>query len=119
MSRDLRKLRVFTQADELVLQVYRLSEELPESECFGLQAQMRRASVAIPTNIAEGAGRHSRREYAHFLNIASGSLFEIRYLVTLGTRLGYFQSEQADALVTSYTRLAKELHCLAAAVRRG
>lgn len=119
MSRDVTKLRVFGEADDLVVRVYKVTKQLPESEQFGLQTQMRRAAISVTTNIAEGAGRSRRREYAHFLNIANGSAFEIRYLLGISTRLGMLAETETTPLIAAYTVLAKELHCLMSAVERG
>jgi four helix bundle protein len=73
----------------LVRVVYELSSELPKTEQFGLQAQLRRASISIPSNIAEGAARGSRAEYARFVQIARGSLAELDSQLWLCQDLGY------------------------------
>jgi len=74
MLTSYRELVVWQKAIELALLVYRLSEEFPKREIYGLAAQIRRAAVSIPSNIAEGYGRGSRKEYVQFLCIAQGSL---------------------------------------------
>jgi four helix bundle protein len=91
---DPRNLRVFTQAEELALLVYRLARSLPSFEQFGLGQQMRRAAVSIGSNIAEGCGRGSGREFSRFLSIALGSAMELEFQLRLGDRFGF--TSEAD-----------------------
>jgi four helix bundle protein len=78
---------------ELTLAVYRLTERWPKHELDGLTAQVRRAAVAVPTNIAEGSGKRGTREYRRFLDIALGSIAELAYLLELSRDLGLLDSE--------------------------
>ncbi|MBP7747346.1 MAG: four helix bundle protein [Phycisphaerae bacterium] len=87
MTVDYRELVVWQKSIELAKVVYRLTQRMPESERFGLTNQMRRASVSIPSNIAEGNARQSRRDYLHFLTIARGSLAELETQVTIAEAL--------------------------------
>jgi four helix bundle protein len=85
-------LKVWQKSHQLVLEVYRLSDAFPSSERFGLTSQLRRAAVSVPSNIAEGAKRIHRAEYARFLNMAESSLAEAEYLLMLARDLGYLKN---------------------------
>ena len=112
MSRDHRKLRVFTLADDLVVTVYQASAGFPAAERFGLQAQIRRAAVSVPSCIVEGSARRSTKEYLNFLNIAAGSASEVRYLAELSHRLGFMPIEAQRPLTERYTELIARLQAL-------
>jgi four helix bundle protein len=84
-----RDLAAWREAMTLVESVYRQTAGFPRGEMFGLAAQMRRAAVSIPSNIAEGAGRNSSRELLQFLGITCGSLAELDTQLQLAVRLGY------------------------------
>lgn len=71
-------LLIWKKSMNLVEQVYLISSQLPNNERFGLISQIRRCSISIPSNIAEGAGRNSKKEFAHFLSIANGSTAELK-----------------------------------------
>ena len=87
--KDYRDLAVWQQAMEFCESVYVLLRKFPAEEKYALCDQLRRAVVSIPSNIAEGNGRGSKTEYARFLAIARGSLFEVRTQLELSERLGY------------------------------
>ncbi len=84
-------LRVWQKGIQLVKQIYSISNEGKFSKDFGLRDQLRRASVSIPTNVAEGFERASRKEYLHFLNIAKGSAGEVRSLLRIALEVGYLE----------------------------
>ncbi len=81
----------------LAQKVYRVTEALPGEERYGLTAQMRKAAVSVPSNIAEGAARGSKREFAHFLHQALGSLGELDTQLTLAERLGWMNPSDGVA----------------------
>jgi len=112
MSRDHRRLRVFQQADALVLTVYQSTKRFPIEERFGLQSQIRRAAVSAALNIVEGSARRTTAEYVSFLNISSGSAAEARYLVDLAARLALVNSDDAVLLETGYRDLSAGLCAL-------
>jgi four helix bundle protein len=81
---------VWQKAMELVRETYHLAPRLPETEIYGIRSQITRAAVSIPTNVAEGWTRESRKEKAQFFAIAHGSLSEVETLVTICEQLGWF-----------------------------
>lgn len=87
--RDFKELKVWQKAHRLVLDIYRHSQAFPVDERFGLTAQLRRSAVCVPSNIAEGCGRQSERDFARFLSIAGGSASETEYQLLLACELGY------------------------------
>lgn len=95
---DFSKLKVWQKAHTLTLRVYEKTSTLPRHEIFGLRAQMRRAAVSIPTNIAEGCGRGGRAQFGHFLKIAMGSSSELEYQLLLVYDLGWMKAEAYHAL---------------------
>lgn len=95
MERSHQKLEVWQDSILLVEAVYRFSSHLPTDERFGLTSQIRRASISIPSNIAEGAARGSRKEYLRFLSMARGSLSELETQIIIATRLGLAQHDPA------------------------
>ena len=90
---DFRNLDVWALGHEFVLDVYRHTRGFPKEELFGLNSQLRRASVSIPTNIAEGCGRGTDPDFARFLQIAMGSACEVEYLLLLCRDLKYLAED--------------------------
>ena len=99
--RSFQDLKVWQEAHRFVLQIYNVTKNFPNDERFGLISQMRRASVSIPANIAEGFHRRGIRDKLRFYNISEASLEEVKYYLILSADLGYLQnraalSQQAD-----------------------
>jgi four helix bundle protein len=107
--RTFEDLLVWQLAIELVKRVYVLTGSGLFSRDFGLRDQIRRAAVSIPTNIAEGFERASRKEYLNFLNIAKGSAGEVRSLLYVATAVGYLQKESDEELRAAATKISAYL----------
>ncbi|MDP4207241.1 MAG: four helix bundle protein [Bacteroidota bacterium] len=111
-----KQLVAWKEAIELVKLIYKLTKLFPEDEKFGIISQLRRASVSVPANIAEGAARASSKEYSHFINIALGSLSEIDTLLTISFELAYLQEidfnkaiQQSDKVTALSSGLYKSI----------
>ena len=117
MSRDPSKLKVFHLADELVVEVYRATRGFPVEERYGLQGQLRRAAVSVPTNIVEGCARNSERDYLHFVDMAIASASEVRYLLGLSVRLGILKKVDQEPLVRRYDDLIRSVQKLLTVLR--
>ena len=117
MARGPNKLKVFGPGDDLVLAVYRCTEAFPAEERYGLQSQIRRAAVSVPTNIVEGCARRTERDYLHYLDVALGSASEVRYLVGLAHRLGMLPQADRDELVERFGQMIRALQGLIASLR--
>jgi four helix bundle protein len=107
-----RDLEVWQRSMDLAVAVYQLAESFPSREQFGLRAQVQRAAVSVPSNIAEGHGRSITREYLHHLAIAHGSLMELETQVELSVRLGFATRSQADEVQKDAAECGRMLHGL-------
>jgi four helix bundle protein len=107
-----RDLQVWQLGVELAVACYEVTKDFPKSEAFGMTSQIRRASTAVPANIAEGYGRNSRGDYLRFLQIARGSLMEVQTHLTICVRVGLADEEQAKSLFAQIDTLAAKLHRL-------
>jgi four helix bundle protein len=104
-ARSFRDLVVWQKAHAWVLRLYVLTAAFPKHETYGLVAQMRRAAISVPANIAEGFRRRGRADKARFLNIAEGSLEESRYYLILAQDLGYGETYEMMAHLEEVSRL--------------
>lgn len=101
---------------ELVTAVYRVTAKFPKDELFGITSQLRRAAVSIPSNIAEGQGRLSDKEFRHFLGQARGSLMELETQLQIAENLGYLEKEALGILFDMCAEIGRILNGLLAAV---
>ncbi|MEW5722433.1 MAG: four helix bundle protein [Thermodesulfobacteriota bacterium] len=105
---DFRKLKVWEIGHLLALAVYKVTRTFPREELYGLTMQMRRTSVSIPTNIAEGCGRNRDTEFSRFLQIAMGSAFELEYQILLSRDLGFI-NKQTDTMLSEQIVQIKQM----------
>ena len=98
--RSHKDLRVWQKAIELVVVIYELARWLPKTEQYGLISQLQRAAVSIPTNIAEGNSRGTRKDYARFVDIARGSASEVETLLTVVVKLGMIDQDNTTQALT-------------------
>jgi four helix bundle protein len=108
MGKSYRDLIVWVKAIALVTEVYQISRTFPKHEMFGLQSQLQRTAVSIPSNIAEGWGRLSKGEFRLFLGHARGSLAELETQIIIAQNLNYLKNEDADKL----QKMTEEVHRL-------
>jgi len=103
-------LEIWQLGMDLVVEVYRITAGLPDSERFNLVVQMGKAAVSIPSNIAEGWGRGRSQSQAHFIKISRGSLFELSTQLEASRRLGYLANSKAAELKTRTNELGKKIN---------
>jgi four helix bundle protein len=103
---------------DLVIHVYETSRRFPAVERFGLVTQMNRAALSVPSNIAEGAARRSRKEYLQFLYVARASASELDTQLEIAKRLNYLSAEDYERMQAELDRVAKMLNALISALSR-
>lgn len=104
-AKSFRDLVVWQKAHQFVLAVYAFTAAFPKQETYGLSAQLRRAAVSIPANIAEGFRRRGKADKARYMNIAEGSLEECRYYLILAQDLGYGNGENLNPALEEVSRM--------------
>jgi four helix bundle protein len=116
--RDYTKIGAWKLADDLTVALYERTRSFPREEMYGLTSQLRRAAYSVPSNIAEGSARESKRDYLHFLHIARGSLSETQYFIHLAHRLGYLETAEAEIFIGKTKQTFACLHGLVQAVEK-
>ena len=104
---NLKELKIWNKAIELTVKVYKATATLPSDKRFGLTSQSRRAAVSIPSNIAEGAGRNSPKEFNNFLGIANGSSYELQTQLIVANRLEMLSEEILNPILEDIDELQK------------
>jgi len=104
---NFKELKVWQLSRQLVKEIYVLTSNFPTEEKFGLISQLRRCSVSIPTNIAEGSGRKTDKDFTQFLNISLGSAYELETLLILAFDVNFISSEQLETLSNKISEIQK------------
>jgi four helix bundle protein len=107
-----RDLRVWQEAMRLTVEIYRSTADFPKHELYGLSQQIRRAAVSVPSNIAEGKGHRSDKEFVHFLLHARGSLLEIQTQLLIAEELQYFRNADGSRLLALAGAVGRALNGL-------
>ena len=110
------KLNVWKRSIDLVTKVYDTTSSFPEEEIYGLSSQIRRASVSIPSNIAEKAGRNSNKEFIQFLSVAQGSIAELETQLIISQNLGYIK--EGDGVFSELDEISKMIIGLQKSLRQ-
>ena len=117
MAASFKELRVWQESMKLVFEIYRSTANFPRHELYGLSQQLRRAAVSVPSNIAEGKGHRSDREFERFLLHARGSLLEIQTQLMIARELQYLLPEEAKCLLASSDTIGRSLNSLINSLR--
>ncbi|MFI5204186.1 MAG: four helix bundle protein [Flavobacteriales bacterium] len=112
MNAGFKKLIVWQKSIDLAVHIYRLTSEFPDHEKYGMKSQINRSSVSVACNIAEGAGRVSKKEFANFLSIARASGNELETLLIISARIGYINENTLKASQERITEIQRMLNAL-------
>ena len=93
------ELKIWQEGRKIVKKIYLLTADFPKEEIYGLSSQMRRAAISIPSNIAEGTGRNSEKEFQRFLDYAMGSLFELETQLILSSDLNFINNQEFEKIL--------------------
>jgi len=104
---NFKELKVWQLSRLLVKEVYEITSSFPSEEKYGLISQIRRCVVSIPTNISEGAGRNTNKDFAHFLNISLGSTYELETLLILSFDVNFIHQDQLEILSLKISEIQK------------
>lgn len=110
--RDFRKYSIWIDAISIANLVYNITSLFPSKEVYGLSNQLERAAVSISSNIAEGASRTSPAEYAHFLEIAMGSAFEVETQLTIAFQRSYLSEDEYNEIITQLQSIERRINSL-------
>jgi four helix bundle protein len=109
-THNFRELKIWQKSRILVKDVYQITLSFPKEEIYGITSQARRSAVSIPSNIAEGSGRGTDKDFSHFLDIARGSVFELETLLILSSDLYFLREEEMLKILDKTSEIIKMLN---------
>ncbi len=104
---NLKELKIWNKAMDLSVEVYKATSGFPKEEIYGLTSQIKRSAISIPSNISEGAGRNSNKEFIHFLGIANGSAYELQTQLIISNKLNLISNETLECLLKPIEEIQK------------
>ena len=107
MMHRFKELDIWKLSREFCSEVYAITATFPETEKFGITSQLRRASVSVPSNIAEGCSRNSNKDFSRFLEITIGSLYELETQLLISNDLGFVSEKKTQELIQKLTAIVK------------
>jgi four helix bundle protein len=118
LTKPHKRLNAWNKAIDLTVDIYKLTDTLPKTEIYGLSGQMRRASISAASNIAEGAGRQTKKEFINYLHIAQGSLSELDTQLIIANRIEYITSDVCNEMENKIETISKMITGLIKSLKR-
>ncbi len=115
---NLNELKIWQKSIHLSVEVYKATEKFPREEIYGLTSQIRRSIVSVASNVAEGAGRNSSKEFVHFLAISNGSSYELQTQIIISSKLGLMMEEVMKPLLRQIDENQKMNYALQKTLRK-
>ncbi|MFY0651055.1 MAG: four helix bundle protein [Cyclobacteriaceae bacterium] len=100
-----KELKVWQKSMDLAEQIYQMTKDFPKEEKYGLTSQLRKCAMSIPSNIAEGAGRNTDKDFSRFLDVSVGSLFELETQILLSARVGFLSEEHRNQITDEVSQI--------------
>ena len=107
---DFTQLKIWQRSMKLTEEIYSVTKTFPKEELYGLTSQIRRSAISIPSNIAEGSQRHSRKDFSHFISIAKGSCAEVETQLILASVFGFIKESTLSILRNELGEISRMLH---------
>ena len=104
---NFKELKIWTKALDLSVSVYKVTASFPKDDRFGLISQIKRSAVSIPSNIAEGAGRNSDKEFIYFLSVANGSAYELQTQLLISNKLNFLKDNVLESMLNELDEIQK------------